>query len=276
MALFNDAKREINAKIVYVGPKGAGKGTALRQIYERLNPECRSELKSMAVGEHQLLFFDFAYHLASSGDRYLVRFHVYTILGGEGTPPPWKMLLKGVDGIVLLADSSDGRMYANLESCALLIDSIAHYNRKFDDIAISLQCNKRDLKGALPLESMHSELLPELTSAPLPVTAIVGDGLMEGLNSLAREILVNLGQKGAAESISQIVTAGVLTADVQREETEPEEAFDHCTADSPGFSVETAGEPVAIDRSTVVIPLRITGGACGKSAEFKVTVSVSI
>jgi len=276
MALFNDAKREINAKIVYIGPKGAGKGTALRHLYGRLNPERRSELKSMAVGGHQLLFFDFSYPVLSGDDHYSVRFHVYTILAGEGTPPPWKMLLKGVDGIVLLADSSDGRMYSNLESCALLMDSLAHYGRKLVDVALSLQCNKRDLKGALSLDALRAELLPELTSAPLPVTALTGEGLLEGLNSLAREILVNLGQAGLAESISQGPAAGALIVDVQKNVAEPEEAFDHCTADSPGFSVETAGEPVTIDSSTVVIPLRITGGACGKSAEFKVTLSVTI
>lgn len=271
MALFNDAKREINAKIVYLGPKGAGKGTALRQIYGTLNPECRSELKSMAVGEHQMLFFDFSYPLASSEDQYTVRFHVYTLLVGEGTPPPWKMLLKGVDGVVLFVDSSDGRMYANLESCALLMDSVAHYGRKLDTVALSLQCNKRDLKGALSLEAVSSELLPGLTGDPLPVTALTGEGLQDGLNAVARQILVNLGQAGMAENIARGITAAQPEYDA-----DPEEAFDHCTAASPGFSVETAGDPVTVDSSTVVIPLRITGGGCGKSAEFKVTVSVTI
>lgn len=274
MALCNDAKREINAKIVYLGPKGAGKATALRQIYGRLNPDHRSELKSMAVGEHQMLFFDFSYPGPVKADGYSVRFHVYTILAGEGAPPPWKMLLKGVDGIVLFADSSDGRMYANLESCALLMDSLAHYGRMLADIALSLQCNKRDLRGALSLESIRSELFPELTSEPLPVTALTGEGVLEGLHLVARKILVNLGQE--TESVSQPPVPEVSAVLLQNNETDPEEAFDHCTADNPGFSVETAGEPVTIDSSTVVIPLRITGGACGKSAEFKVTVSVTI
>jgi len=276
MALFNDSKREINAKIVYIGPKGAGKGTALRQIYGRLNAACRSELKSMAVGEHQMLFFDFSYPTATSDDGYSLRFHVYTFLAGDETPPPWKMLLKGVDGVVLFADSSDGKMYANMESCALLMDSLAHYNRKLIDIALSLQCNKRDLRGALSLEAVKAELLPELTSEPLPVTALTGENLLEGLNGLAREILVNLGQSGAAESVLPRPVPEGLTADLQKSDAEPEEAFDHCSADMPGFSVETAGDPVTLDSSTVVIPLRITGGACGKSAEFKVTVSVSL
>jgi signal recognition particle receptor subunit beta len=276
MALVNEAKREINAKIVYIGPKGAGKGTALRQIYGRLDPERRSELKSMAVGDHQMLFFDFSYPAGSRGDGYTVRFHVYTLLAGEGTPPPWKMLLKGVDGVVLLADSTAGRMYGNLESCALLMDSLAHYNRKSGEIALSLQCNKRDLQGVISLEAMHSELFPELTGAPLPVTALTGEGLLEGLNSLARDVMVNLGQEGAAESIARSPAAEVSIAALPGEDAEPEEAFDHCAAEGPGFSVEAAGVPLAIDSSTFVIPMRITGGACGKSAEFKVTVSVSI
>lgn len=271
MALVNDAKREINAKIVYIGPKGAGKGTALRQIYGKLKPERRSELKSMAIGEHQMLFFDFSLPAPLRGDGYSVRFHVYTILAGEGAPPPWKMLLKGVDGVVFLADSTDGRMYANLESCALLMDSIAHYGMKMGDVALSLQCNKRDLQGALPLEVIRAELFPEMESDPVPVTATIGEGLLDGLARITRNILINLGQEESAGFFSQ-----KSPAEVPKYDAEPEEAFDHCTADGPGFSVEAAGDPVAVDSSTVVIPLRITGGACGKSAEFKVTLSVTI
>lgn len=269
MALVNDVKKEINAKIVYIGPKGAGKGTALRQIYSKLKPENRSELKSMAVGEDQMVFFDFSYPVSLRAEGYSLRFHVYTFLAGEGTAPPWKMLLKGVDGVVLFADSTDGRMYSNLESCAVLIDSLAHYGKKLADVALSLQCNKRDLRGALPLENMRSELLPEVATPPVAVTATTGEGLLEGLNGLVSRILVNLGQEAA-------VAKELLTVQMQESAAEPEEAFDHCSDDVPGFSVETAGDPVAIDRSTIVIPLLIKGGACGKSAEFKVTVSIGI
>lgn len=269
MALVNDAKKEINVKIVYIGPQGAGKGTAFRQIYGRLKPEFRSELKSMAFGEGQMVFFDFSYPVSLRSEGYSLRFHVYTFLVSEGAVPPWKMLLKGADGVVLFADSTDGRMYANLESCAVLMDSLAHYGKKLADIALSLQCNKRDLRGALPIENMRLELLPEIEAPPVAVTATTGDGLLEGLHGLVSRILVNLGQEAAG-------APELLTDQAQEPAAEPEEAFDHCSADVPGFSVETAGDPVAIDRATVVIPLRISGGACGKSAEFKVTVSVGI
>lgn len=271
MALVNEVKKEINAKIVYIGPKGAGKGTALRHIYGRLKPELRSELKSMAVGEEQMIFFDFAYPGSVHSEGYSVRFHLYTFLGGEGTAPPWKMLLKGVDGVVIFADSTDGRMYANLESCAVLLDSLAHYGKKLADVALSLQCNKRDLRGALPLDIMRSELLPELAAAPTAVTAITGEGLLEGLNGLASRILRNLGQEAivaTADVPSQIEARVAAPA--------PVEAFDHCSDDAPGFSVETVGSPVAIDPATIVIPLRINGGACGKSVALKVTISLGV
>ncbi|NVN98698.1 MAG: hypothetical protein HXX17_05180 [Geobacteraceae bacterium] len=274
MALVNDAKREINAKIVYVGPKGAGKSTAFNRIYTRIEPGHRSELKSMSVGEHQMLFFDFTYPPSVRQDAYSVRFHVYTLIAGEGAPLPWKMLLKGVDGVVLFADSSEGKMYANLESCAVLMDSVAHYGRKLSQIALSLQCNKRDLKGGLSLDAMGHELMPEIDVDPLPVTAITGDGLMEGLHRVVTDILKNLGQDAPIEAIS--TTAPVDEQINAPEVDSQEEAFDHCCDDGPQLAVEMNGSPVLLGGSTIEIPLRISGGACGKSAEFKVTVSVSL
>lgn len=273
MALVNDAKREINAKIVYVGPKGAGKSTAFNRIYTRIDPGHRSELKSMAVGEHQMLFFDFTYPPSAKQEAYSVRFHVYTLIAGEGTPLPWKMLLKGVDGVVLFADSSEGKMYANLESCAVLMDSVAHYGKKLSQIALSLQCNKRDLKGALSLEAIGHELMPEIDCNPHPVTAITGDGLMEGLDRVVADVLKNLGQD--APSVALSLPSPVEVPINEPAADSPEEAFDHCCDDGPQLTVEMNGSPVMLGGSTVEIPLRISGGACGKNAEFKVTVSVS-
>ena len=271
MALVNDVKKEINAKIVYIGPKGAGKSTALRSIYGRLNPESRSDLKSMAIGGHQMLFFDFSYPLPFMKDGYAVRFHLYTIQAEGEAPLPWKMLLKGADGVVLLADSSQGMTYANLESCAVLVDALAHYGMNCRDIPISLQCNKADLKGALSPDEIKRELFPETESTPVPVSSLTGEGLLDGLNGIVNQILRNLGQEGevflvAKEPLVHSEDAG----------EDPEDSFLHCSGGSPGFAVDMAGEPVLLGGSTVEIPLRLTGGACGKSVEFKVTVSIGI
>jgi len=271
MALVNDVKKEINAKIVYIGPKGAGKSTALRSIYSRLNPESRSDLKSMAIGGHHMLFFDFSYPLPLTKEGYAVRFHLYTIQAEGESPLPWKMLLKGVDGVVILADSSQGMTYANLESCAQLVDALAHYGMNCSDIPVSLQCNKKDVKGALSPDDIKRELFPEAENTPVPVSALTGEGLLEGLNVIVNDVLRNLGQEG---QISLAEKEPLIRSEYAVEE--PEDSFLHCSGDSPGFAVEIAGEPVVLDRSTVELPLRLTGGACGKSAEFKVTVSIGI
>jgi signal recognition particle receptor subunit beta len=271
MALVNDAKKEINAKIVYIGAKGAGKSTALKSIYSRLNPEGRSELKSMAIAGHHMLFFDFSPPMPLAKEGYTVRYHLYTIQAEGESPLPWKMLLKGADGVVVLADSSPGVTYANLESCAVLVDSLAHYGVHCSDIPISLQCNKTDIDGALSPDDMKRELFPEAAKTALPVSALTGEGLLEGLASVVNDILRNLGQEG---EVSLVVKEAPVSRANLREGSD--ESFLHCSGDTPGFSVEMAGEPVVLGQSTIEIPLRLTGGACGKSAEFKVTVSVGI
>jgi signal recognition particle receptor subunit beta len=271
MALVNDAKKEINAKIVYIGAKGAGKSTSLKSIYSRLNPESRSELKSMAIAGHHMLFFDFSTPLPLVKEGYTIRFHLYTIQAEGDSPLPWKMLLKGVDGVVILADSSQGMTYANLESCAVLVDSLAHYGVNCSDIPISLQCNKTDINVAMSPDDMKRELFPETTKNAFPVSALTGAGLMEGLASVANDILRNLGQEGEvllAEKEAPVSSASSMEGS--------DESFLHCSGDASGFGVEMAGEPVLLGRATIEIPLRLTGGACGKSAEFKVTVSVGI
>jgi signal recognition particle receptor subunit beta len=275
MALVNDSKKEINAKIVYVGPKGAGKDTALRAIYKLLRPECRSELKCLTSGGHRMLFFDFTCPATAHNDGYAVRFHLYTMLSDEGTSPPWKMLLKGADGIVFLADSTDGRMFGNLESCALLYDAFAHYGVKDGDLPLSLQCNKRDLADALPLAVMKRELFPEMSEAPLPVTALSGEGLLVGLDSIVSRVLKKLGREGGVPAIHDGLPerTALFSDGPDRASTDP---AGHCPGDNSGFVIESAGVPVSLADGRTVIPLRLLGGECGKSVDFKVTVAVSL
>jgi signal recognition particle receptor subunit beta len=275
MALVNDAKKEINAKIVYIGPKGAGKDTALRYLYSCLPPEHRSELKSLTSGGQSMLFFDFAFPVHPGPDVYQVRFHLYTLLSGEGAAPPWKMLLKGVDGVVFLADSAAGRMAENIESCAQLYDAFAHYGIKSGDIPVSLQCNKRDLVDALPLAQLHGELFPELDVRPLPVVATEGDGLLSGLYGLAGAVVTNLGQALPESVFPETAVEAVVEREAASAD-EPAVAEVHCQGENSGFSIESAGTPVSLADGKVLIPLRLMGGECGKSIDFTVTVAVSL
>lgn len=274
MALINDAKKEINVKIVYLGPKGAGKSTALHFIYNSLQPDCRSELKSLASGEHQMLFFDFSYPVPRRSDGYTFRFHIYTLVSSGTATPPWKMLLKGADGVVLFADATREKMYGNLECCTLLFASLDHYGLKLGDITLSLQGNKTDLTGAVPLAALKDELLPELDAEPVPVTANTGDGLLAGLNSTITAIMRKLGADGPGPLAAKTDAPAAPAAAAATEDDDS--SFLHCTAVGSGFEVEVAGTPRAAGTNTVVIPLRLKGSECGKSIDFKVTVSVTL
>ncbi|HZV82457.1 MAG TPA: ADP-ribosylation factor-like protein [Geobacteraceae bacterium] len=272
MALVNDVKREINAKIVYVGPKGSGKTTALRYIYGKLKPEYRSELKSTPLGDHQLVFFDFAYPQPSRVDGYFVRFHLYTILIGSGSSvPPWKMLLKGADGVVFLADSADGRMEDNIASSALLYDALAHYGIGMGDIPVSIQCNKRDLPEALPPVQIAAETFPELCGSVMPVTAATGEGLLEGLQKLVKEILQKLGQSSVTPADVDEDELTVVDKPVELYRSEASGA-----SAAAGFSVESAGNPVMLESGVLSVPLRLIDAEGECKAEFSIGITIKI
>lgn len=272
MALVNEAKREINAKIVYIGPKGAGKSTAIRSIYSRLRPELRSELKTLVSGGNQMLFFDYSYPSTQNNDDYTLRFHLYSIISDGTSPAPWKMLLKGVDGVVFMADSSEGRMFANLESCAQLCDAFAHYGIKTSDIPLKLQCNKRDLPEAVALATLKAELFPELQEEPLVVSALTGEGLLEGLSSVSAAIMRKLGVAAAVDAAACNNEVPVAEVAVVKENDQNGQ----CGKQANCFRVELAGKPQAGADGEVVIPLRLAGGECGKEVEFKIRVSVTV
>ena len=272
MALVNEAKREINAKIVYMGPKGAGKSTAIRSIYSRLRPDMRSELKTLASGGNQMLFFDYSYPSTLNNNGYTIRFHLYSIISDGTSPVPWKMLLKGVDGVVFMADSSEGRMFANLECCAQLCDAFAHYGINTSDIPLMLQCNKRDLPGAIAMTTLKAELFPELEEDPLGVSALTGEGLLEGLSAVSAAIMRKLGVEAEVEAAPCIDDPTCAeTAAITKNDQDGQ-----CGKQANCFRVELAGKPQAGDDGEVVIPLRLAGGECGKEVEFKIKVSVTV
>lgn len=270
MALVNDVKREINAKIVYVGPKGSGKGTALRYIYGKLKPEYRSALKYTPLGEHLMLFFDFAYPQPARADGYSVRFHLYTIQVGAGSVPPWKMLLKGADGVVFLADSAAERMEDNVATSAQLHDALTHYGIGMGDIPISIQCNKGDLPDALPPVRVAAETFPELDGSVMPVSAATGDGLLEGLQKLVRAILQKLGQSApATEAVEGALAVADTPADSRPSRGE-------VASSPPGFTVEPAGRPVLLESGSLSVPLRLLDGDGACMAEFSIGITITL
>jgi len=141
MALVNHAKKEINAKIIYFGPPGCGKSTALNYIYSRIRPALRGELKCVPAGGGNLLFFDFSPFEAPLPDGYRFRLHIYTLTGPVTNPATWKMTLKGADGIAIMVDSSPDSLSNAQEGVSQLRDFLSAYGVGLQDTPAILQLN---------------------------------------------------------------------------------------------------------------------------------------
>ncbi|HEY6873192.1 MAG TPA: ADP-ribosylation factor-like protein [Geobacteraceae bacterium] len=195
MALINHAKGEINAKLVYVGPASAGKATNLNHIYGKLKESFRGSFKSMNLQNDRMLFFDFLPSGQGNVNGYSVRFHVYTITGEVTHPSSWKMVLKGADGLVFVADSGPDRMAANMESLKGVKAAIASYGKAVSDIPCVIQCNKRDVTPALDLEVLGRALNPG-NCPQVPAVAGRGEGVLDSLFTLVKMVLKNLRAAG--------------------------------------------------------------------------------
>jgi signal recognition particle receptor subunit beta len=195
MALVNHAKKEINAKIVFFGPESAGKATNLQYIFSKLKESFRGAFRSMNLQNDRMLFFDFVPSGQGTLNGYRIRFHVYTITGEAAHSSSWKMILKGVDGLVFVADSAPARMAANRESLSLLNTCLEAYEKRLADIPCLIQCNKRDIPNASGLEEMGLTLGAG-GLALLPADARKGEGVLESIFTVARMILKDLKGRG--------------------------------------------------------------------------------
>jgi signal recognition particle receptor subunit beta len=195
MALVNHVKKEINAKIVYFGPEAAGKAANLSHIFGKLKETFRGSFKSMNLQSDRMLFFDFVPSGQGTLNGYTIRFHIYTITGEVSHASSWKMVLKGVDGVVFVADSDPARLAANLESLKLLDSCLGAYGKSFADIPCVIQCNKRDLPEAADLAGM-GQLAAPLRLPVIPAVARKGEGVLESIFSLVKMVLKNLRDGG--------------------------------------------------------------------------------
>ena len=195
MALVNQAKREINAKIVVYGPGLAGKATNLKHVYNKLKPEFRGTMKAMNVQDARMLFFDFTPPGDGNVEGYRVRFHVYTISGRVVDPAAWKMVLKGVDGVVFVADASRLRLAENRESLDHLATYLQGYGQSVSSIPLVFQYNKSDLADAVGVAELEGLLNP----SKLPnfkASSQSGEGVLQTLLGLVKSVLVGLRAKG--------------------------------------------------------------------------------
>src|SRR5712692_1919530 len=145
MTFINYASREINCKIVYYGPGLCGKTTNLQYIYDKSNPGSKGKLISLATETDRTLFFDFLPLDLGTVRGFKTRFHLYTVPGQVFYEASRKLILKGADGVVFVADSQAERMDANLETLDNLLEHLREHNLAFASIPYVLQLNKRDL-----------------------------------------------------------------------------------------------------------------------------------
>lgn len=224
MSMINYASREINCKIVYYGPGLGGKTTNLEFVYGKVSPDTRGKLISLATETERTLFFDFLPVDLGTIRGFRTRFHLYTVPGQVYYNASRKLILKGVDGVVFVADSQQARAEANLESMQNLYDNMAAYGYDLTRMPFVIQYNKRDLPNAAPRAQLREMLNPgwevleparqrplvnpfnpnELLVSQLPTgewverapefeaVAVTGDGVFDTLKAVSKLVLKTL------------------------------------------------------------------------------------
>lgn len=193
MSFINYASKEINCKIVYYGPGLSGKTTNVQYIYEQTQQQnsSKNKLVTLSTENERTLFFDFLPLSVGEVRGYQTRFHLYTIPGQTFYEVSRQFILKGVDGIVFVADSQPERHEANIESLQQLRDALEKQGYDSTKLPFVFQYNKRDLIGAISIEELQATLNP--TKKPyFEATAHTGHGVMETLQAVSEMVIEEL------------------------------------------------------------------------------------
>jgi len=219
MVVVSYSGKEINAKLVYYGPGLSGKTTNLEFIYGAVPKDSRGKMVSMKTRTERTLFFDFLPVDLGQLGGFKTRFLLYTVPGQVYYNATRKLVLRGVDGVIFVADSGRGKMKENLESLANLRDNLKDYDLDLDTIPYVIQYNKRDLPDVYTLEELEKELNP--SGIPYyEATATSGEGVFETfkgigailLQKLKKEVKLEEKQRPTRESVAAKVTAAAEAA----------------------------------------------------------------
>jgi hypothetical protein len=194
MASINYAAREISVKIVYYGPGLSGKTTNLQVIHKKVPKDYRSDMVSLATETDRTLFFDFLPLNLGKIRGFATKFQLYTVPGQVYYNATRKLVLRGVDGIVFVADSSAAKLDENIESFQNLEDNLSEYGYELQKIPTIIQWNKRDLADAMAPE----ELQRTINKYQLPTTEAIanrGKGVFESLKLIGKVVIDELNRK---------------------------------------------------------------------------------
>jgi signal recognition particle receptor subunit beta len=191
MSFINYSSREINCKIVYYGPGLCGKTTNLQYIYAKTLPEAKGKMISLETGTERTLLFDFLPISLGEIRGFKTRFHLFTVPGQVFYDASRKLILKGVDGVVFVADSQVERLDANLESLESLKRNLAEHGEDLEKIPFVIQYNKRDLPNAVDRAYLEQQLNPRGVDS-FEAVATTGAGVFDSLKAVAKQVLVEL------------------------------------------------------------------------------------
>jgi mutual gliding-motility protein MglA len=189
---INHSSKEVTAKVVYYGPGLSGKTTNLQYIFSITNPKTRGELISIETEIERTLFFDLLPINVGLINGYQAKFQLYTVPGQVFYDSTRKLVLKGADGIVFVADSQELMKTANLESLENLKKNLFAHKLDINDIPLVVQYNKRDLNNTLPTEDLNRLVNSQLKRPYFNAVAIEGDGVIETLRAISSLILTKI------------------------------------------------------------------------------------
>ena len=199
MAFINLKDRVIQAKIVYYGPGRCGKTTNLEYVYEKCRPQVNSEMVTVKTQGDRTLFFDFFPLDMGKIGGFDVKIQLYTVPGQVKYDSTRRLVLKGVDGVVFVADSAVGRREKNIISIRNLEDNLKIYNKDIRNIPLVIQYNKRDLAKEgieiLDIETLEKDLNAELKVPALEASAVAGDNVVLTLKKIISLTLASLEQQ---------------------------------------------------------------------------------
>ncbi len=248
MALVNHTTREINAKIVYYGPGLCGKTTNIHLIYHRIAPGMRGKLISLATETDRTLFFDFLPVELGTIKNYKVRFHLYTVPGQVFYNATRKLVLKGADGVIFVADSQRAVLDANLESMANLRDNFKDQGIKLAEFPMVIQYNKRDLPDVLSIGELNTALNPGDVPT-YEAVATTGDGVLKTFTAISKLVLQDM-QKSPERhnfTIGDILGSGEKTSAQMKESTKEAPPVEPSMAGAP--MAEAKPEMAALERA---------------------------
>lgn len=196
MSFVNYHTKEINCKIVYYGPGLGGKTTNIQYIYQKTSAQNKGQMVTLNTENERTLFFDFLPLDLGEIRGFKTRFHLYTVPGQVFYEASRKLILRGVDGLVFVADSQVERMEANLESYHGLEKNLTDQGYDISKVPMIMQWNKRDLPNIVPVEDLQFQINKRKFPA-FEASAVTGKGVFETLKMVSKSVLLNI--KGGLE-----------------------------------------------------------------------------